>query len=107
MSSSITITKVAEGYSGTINNSTTTTLTITTLDRAAEPPVTAGSKVLSTSGNVVASALTVGGAAQSVTLFTQSDGIYVAAASVQKGSNPATYHASVAAALTEAGSDVS
>lgn len=102
----IVITKVAEGYSGTISNTTESNVVITTLDRQVGTTVTPGTKLLTKSGNVTASALTVGGVAQSVALCAESDGIYVAAASVQKGGNPTTYHTTVADAMTEAGSDV-
>ena len=74
----INITKVAEGYSGTISSTLETPVTIATLDRAVETSTAGGTKLLSTSGNVAASALTVGGAAQQVRLCTAADGIYVA-----------------------------
>ena len=75
---SASIMKVAEGFTGTVASSINTTLTIATLDRAAGTSTAGGTKLLSTSGNVVATALTVGGVAQQVPLCTAADGIYVA-----------------------------
>ncbi|MBQ2625036.1 MAG: hypothetical protein IJG18_08075 [Kiritimatiellae bacterium] len=77
-SPTVAITKVAEGYSGMISSTLETPVTIATLDRAAGTSTAGGTKLLSTSGNVAASALTVGGAAQQVPLCTAADGIYVA-----------------------------
>ena len=74
----INITKVAEGYTGTISSTLETPVTIATLDRAAGTSTAGGTKLLATSGDVAASALTVGGAAQQVGLCTAVDGIYVA-----------------------------
>ena len=104
---SVAITKVAKGFTGIITNNTDKTLTIATLDREAGTQITGGMKLLTTSGSgdITASSLTVGGVAQGVTLCTESDGIYVVAASVHKGENTPTIHTTVAAAMTEAGSD--
>lgn len=100
----INITKVAEGYSGTISSTLETPVTIATLDRAAGTTVTPGSKVLSTSSGVQASALTVGGVATDIVPVFDTDGLYVKAASVTKN-DATTYHNTVADALTAAGSD--
>lgn len=100
----INITKVAEGYSGMISSTLETPVTIATLDRAAGTTVTPGSKVLSTSSGVQASALTVGGVATGIVLVFDTDGLYVKAASVTKN-DATTYHNTVADALTAAGSD--
>ena len=74
----INITKVAEGYTGTISSTLANPVTIATLDREAGTSTAGGTKLLSTSGNVVANALTVEGVAQQVGLCTAADGIYVA-----------------------------
>lgn len=103
-SPTVNITKVAEGYSGTISSTLSNPVTITTLDRAAETPVTAGSKLLNTSSGVQASALTVGGEATGIIPVYDTDGLYVKAASVTKNETT-TFHDTVAAALTTAGSD--
>ena len=100
----INITKVAEGYTGTISNTTGRDVTITTLDRAAETPVTAGSKVLSTSSGVQASALTLAGVATGIIPVFDTDGLYVKAASVTKNDATVNYD-TVSAALTAAGND--
>ena len=100
----INITKVAEGYTGTISNTTERDVTITTLDRQAGTTVTAGSKVLSTSSGVQASALTLAGVATSITPVFDTDGLYVKAASVTKNDATANYD-TVSAALTAAGND--
>ncbi len=103
-SPTVNITKVAEGYSGTISSTLGNPVTIATLDRAADATVTPGSKVLSTSSGVQASALTVGGEATGIVPVFDTDGLYVKAASVTKN-NATTYHNTVADALTAAGSD--
>ena len=100
---SITITEVATNFTGSITNGTTATLTITTLARPAGQATTAGTKLLSTSGNVVAGALTVGGVASSASLYTKSDGIYIAAASVTIN-DETTYYDTVSAAVAAFGS---
>jgi len=100
----INITKVAEGYTGTISNTTGRDVTITTLDRAAETTVTAGSKVLSTSSGVQASALTLAGVATGIIPVFDTDGLYVKAASVTKNDATTNYD-TVSAALTAAGND--
>ena len=100
----INITKVAEGYTGTISNTTGRDVTITTLDRAAETPVTAGSKLLNTSSGVQASALTLAGVATSISPVFDTDGLYVKAASVTKNDATANYD-TVSAAMTAAGND--
>lgn len=101
---SLAITKVAEGYSGTISNATDKNLAIGTLDRASGTTVTAGSKVLSTSSNVSASALTVAGVATGIIPVYDTDGLYVKAASVTKN-DTTTYYDTVSAATTAAGTD--
>ena len=101
---SLTITKVAEGYSGTISNTSDKNLAIGTLDRADGTTVTAGSKVLSTSSNVSASALTVAGAATGIIPVFDTDGLYVKAASVTKNDATTNYD-TLSAATTALGSD--
>ena len=103
-SPTVNITKVAEGYSGTISSTLSNPVTITTLDRAAETPVTAGSKLLNTSSGVQASALTLAGVATSITPVFDTDGLYVKAASVTKNDATANYD-TVSAAMTAAGND--
>ena len=100
----VNITKIAEGYSGTISSTLGNPVTIATLDRAAGTTVTPGTKILSTSSGVQASALTVGGEATSIIPVFDTDGLYVKAASVTKN-DATTYHNTVADALTAAGSD--
>ena len=100
---SFTITEVAEGYTGTISSSLTTPVTITTLARQAGTSTAGGTKLLSTSGDVVAGALTVGGVASSASLYTKSDGIYIAAASVTIN-DETTYYDTVSAAVAAFGS---
>ena len=100
----VNITKVAEGYTGTISSTLANPVTITTLDRAAETPVTAGSKVLSTSSGVKASALTVAGVAMGIIPVFDTDGLYVKAASVTKNNSTVNYN-TVSAAMTALGSD--
>ena len=101
---SLAITKVAEGYSGTISNATDKNLAIGTLDRASGTTVTAGSKVLSTSSGVQASALTLAGEATGIIPVFDTDGLYVKAASVTKN-DATTYYDTVSAATTALGSD--
>ena len=101
---SLAITKVAEGYSGTISNTTDKNLAIGTLDRASGTTVTAGSKVLSTSSNVSASALTLAGVATGIIPVYDTDGLYVKAASVTKN-NTTTNYDTLSAATTALGSD--
>ncbi len=103
-SPTVNITKVAEGYSGTISSTLSDPVTIATLDRAAETPVTAGSKLLGTSSGVQASALTLAGVATSITPVFDTDGLYVKAASVTKNDTTTNYD-TVSAALTAAGND--
>jgi len=100
----VNITKVAEGYSGTISSTLGNPVTIATLDRAAETPVTAGSKLLSTSSGVQASALTLAGVATSISPVFDTDGLYVKAASVTKNDATANYD-TVSAAMMAAGND--
>ncbi|MBQ3807035.1 MAG: hypothetical protein II840_03670 [Kiritimatiellae bacterium] len=103
-SPTVNITKVAEGYSGTISSTLANPVTIATLDRAADTPVTAGSKLLNTSSGVQASALTLAGAATSISPVFDTDGLYVKAASVTKNDATANYD-TVSAAMTAAGND--
>ena len=79
---SATITKVAEGFSGIITNTTDKTLTISTLERADGTSTTAGTRLLATGGDVVASVLKIGGEASTIVPMTKNkggedDGIYV------------------------------
>ncbi|MBQ4385399.1 MAG: hypothetical protein II823_05710 [Kiritimatiellae bacterium] len=73
------ITKVAEGFSGSIYSDINTTLTIGTLAREAGTSTAQGAKLLSVTGDgdVEASALTIGGESSDVGLITKDDGIYV------------------------------
>ena len=101
---SLAITKVAAGFSGVISNTTDKNLAIGTLDRASGTTVTAGSKVLSTSSNVSASALTLAGVATGIIPVYDTDGLYVKAASVTKN-NTTTNYDTLSAATTALGSD--
>ena len=101
---SLAITKVAAGFSGAITNLTDKTLSISTLDRAAETPVTAGSKLLDTSSGIVASALTLAGVATGIIPVFDTDGLYVKAASVTKNDATTNYD-TVSAAITALSSD--
>ena len=101
---SLAITKVAAGFSGAITNLTDKTLSIGTLDRAAETPVTAGSKLLDTSSGIVASALTLAGVATDIIPVFDTDGLYVKAASVTKNETTTNYD-TVSAAITALSSD--
>ena len=76
--SAVSITKVAEGFTGVITNNTTQTLTIGTLERADGTSTTAGTRLLATGGNVVASALVIDGEPVEAELITKDDGIYIA-----------------------------
>jgi hypothetical protein len=99
--SALTITELAEGYSGTVaNNMANTTLNIGTLALAGGTSVIGGTKILPTggTGSISVGAVTVGGEAQSFDLCYESDGVYVAAAEY----NSVKYYA-VAAAIAEAG----
>lgn len=105
---SLTITKVAEGYSGTISNTSDKNLAIGTLDRAAGTTVTAGSKLLAIggTGSFSVGSVTVGGVTQSgLQLAYASDGVYVACASY--GGNGYTSVAAAIDAAVAAGEDVS
>ena len=101
---SVAITKVAEGYSGTIRNTTDKTVTIGTLDREAGTPVTVGSKVLDTTSGVEVSALTLAGEATGIIPVYDTDGLYVKAASVTKNDTTTNYD-TLSAAVTALGSD--
>ena len=75
-----TITKVAEGYSGTISSTLSNPVTITTLAREAGTSTASGTRLLSKSGNVVVAGngtVTIGGEAQNLTLYYADDGVYV------------------------------
>ncbi|MBR4522698.1 MAG: hypothetical protein IKO64_00460 [Kiritimatiellae bacterium] len=79
-SPNVTITKVAEGYSGTISSTLETPVTITTLAKAGGTSTASGTKLLSKSGNVVVDGtgtVTIGGEAQTLTLYYADDGVYV------------------------------
>ena len=96
----LTITELAEGYSGTVaNNMASTTLNIGTLALESGTSVVGGTKILPTggTGTISVGAVTVGGEAQSFDLCYESDGVYVAAAEY----NSVNYY-SVAAAIEEA-----
>lgn len=73
------ITKVAEGFSGSIYSDIDTTLTIGTLAREAGTSTAEGTPLLTVNGDgyVEASALTIGGESSDVGLITKDDGIYV------------------------------
>ena len=101
---SLAITKVAAGFSGVISNTTDKNLVIGTLDRAAETTVTVGSKVLSTSSNVSASALTLAGVATGIIPVFDTDGLYVKAASVTKNNTTTNYNL-LSDAVTALGND--
>ena len=101
---SLAITKVAAGFSGVISNTTDKNLVIGTLDRAAETTVTVGSKVLSTSSNVSASALTLAGVATGIIPVFDTDGLYVKAASVTKNDATTNYNL-LSDAVTALGND--
>ena len=101
---SLAITKVAAGFSGAITNLTDKTLSIGTLDRAAETPVTAGSKLLDTSSGIVASALTLAGVATDIIPVFDTDGLYVKAASVTKNDSTTNYNL-LSDAVTALGND--
>ena len=76
----VNITKVAEGYSGTISSTLANPVTITTLARESGTSTASGTKLLSKSGNVVVAdngTVTIGGAEQDVTLYYADDGVYV------------------------------
>ena len=97
----LTITELAEGYSGTVaNNMASTTLNIGTLALESGTSVVGGTKILPTggTGTISVGAVTVGGEAQSFDLCYESDGVYVAAAEY----NSVNYY-SVAAAIAVAG----
>ena len=79
---SVTIGEVAEGYSGAISSTLTTPVTITTLAREAGTSTAYGTKLLTTSGNVKASALTIGGETSNTPIRTRTDGIYVVAGTI-------------------------
>ena len=83
--SSLTITELAEGYSGTVaNNMSSTTLNIGTLALPEGASVAGGTKILTTggSGAISVSSVTVGGATQSglQLAYVANDGVYVAVA---------------------------
>ena len=83
--SSLTITKVAEGYLGTISSTLTTPVIITTLDRPAGTSTASGTKLLSKSGDVTVSGVTYGGVSQSITPYYATDGVYVDYGVVSEG----------------------
>ena len=78
----VVITKVAEGYSGTISSTLTTPVTIATLAREARTSTAYGTKLLTTSGNVKANGLTIGGETSNTPIRTRTDGIYVVAGTI-------------------------
>ena len=95
--SALTITELAEGYSGTVaNNMANTTLNIGTLALSSGTSVVGGSRILQTggTGTIRINAVTVGGEAQTLDLCYESDGVYVAAAEYNSVKYP-----SVAAAI--------
>jgi lysophospholipase L1-like esterase len=76
--SSVTITKVAEGYSGAISSTLNTPVTITTLERPAGQSKTAGTKLLTISGSFDKPTVTIGGATLNPSLVrVKDDGIYI------------------------------
>ena len=97
-----------EDYTGTIANSigsgTPTPLTISKVTLAAAP--VAGQKLVSTTtpGTVNLEAVYVGNEQQTVDIVKGTDGIYVAAATVQKGETVTSY-ATAALAMAAAGND--
>lgn len=76
---SVTITKVAEDFSGIITNNTDKVLTITTLAREAETSTDVGTKLLDIggTGEIVVGAVTIGGEPADVYLVYEEDGVYV------------------------------
>ena len=78
----LTITKVVSTYSGTISNSSSTTLNIGTLELTSTP--TTGTKILSTggTGTISVGAVTVNGEAADFRWESRSDGVYVRASAV-------------------------
>ena len=71
---SITITKVASDYSGTIANNTTATLTIGTLALPANTSTAAGTKLLSCTGEVTISTVKIGDETTSIKPLFDADG---------------------------------
>ena len=80
----VIITKVAEGYTGTISSTLENPVTIGTLDRRAGTSTAYGTKLLTTSGNVkpATRGLTIGGEPSNVPIAGRSDGIYVVAGTI-------------------------
>ncbi|MBR4603987.1 MAG: hypothetical protein IKO43_04010, partial [Kiritimatiellae bacterium] len=78
-SPNVTITKVAEGYSGTITSTLATPVAITTLALASGTSIAAGAKLLNTGSatSVMVGAVTVGGDAAELDLVYKDDGVYV------------------------------
>ena len=78
-SPTVTITKVAEGYSGTITSTLATPVAITTLARASGTSTAAGAKLLDTGNatSVTVGAVTVGGDAAELDLVYKAGGVYV------------------------------
>ena len=75
----VSITKVAEGFTGVITNNTTKTLTIGTLAREAGTSTDVDTKLLDIggTGGVVVEAVTIGGEPADVYLVYEDDGVYV------------------------------
>lgn len=76
-SPTVVLTEVASTYSGTISSTLSNPVTITTLVRPADQVMTGGTKLLMTSGNIRASALTLGTTPDAYVPVTLNDGIYV------------------------------
>ena len=96
---------VLTNYTGVVTNNTSVAVTIGTLALDAGAAVTPGTKLLSTGGTGAFSVttVTVGGAAQSLTLAYESDGIYVALATATTSGEVTTNHGSLAFAAAAAG----
>lgn len=100
----VTITKVAEGYDGTISSTLDNAVNISILDRKAGTSTASGTKLLSTSSNVAAFALTIAGEATGIMPVFKDDGLYAFIASVTKGGET-EYYNSAEAAVAALGSD--
>ena len=100
----VTITKVAEGYDGTISSTLDNAVNISILDRKAGTSTASGTKLLSTSSNVAAFALTIAGEATVIMPVFKDDGLYAFIASVTKGGET-EYYNSAEAAVAALGSD--
>ena len=100
----VTITKVAEGYEGTISSTLANAVNISVLDRKAGTSTASGTKLLSTSSNIAAFALTIAGEATGIMPVFKDDGLYALVASVTK-EGETEYYNSIEEAIAELGND--